>query len=245
MGKNIIQQARGKGGPTYRAPSFRYVGLIAHPKEQMGKMSGTVVELVHCAGHSAPLAHIKYENGETCYMAAPEGIKVGDKVENNGENADLGNTMALGHIPEGTLIFNIESVPGDGGKFARAGGTAARILSKSEKNVLVQLPSKKQKSFDIKCRANIGVIAGGGRLDKPLLKAGVAYYKYKARNKLWPIVCGVSMNAVDHPYGGKSSHHKGRPTIARRNAPPGAKVGKVRPRQTGRKKGKRVIESIE
>jgi len=240
MGKRIIQQARGKGGPTYRAPSFKYKGKLSHPKDQTATINGKVIDLVHCAGHSAPLAQIRYENGEKCFMAAPEGIKVGDVVASNDGNTGLGNTMTLETVPEGTLIFNIEGVPGDGGKFARAGGAAARVLSKSGSKIIVQLPSKKQKTFNSKCRANVGTVAGGGRLEKPLLKAGKAYYKYKAKNKLWPVVSGVAMNAVDHPYGGSHSSHKGRPTIARRHAPPGAKVGKVKPRQTGRKRGKRV-----
>ena len=58
----------------------------------------------------------------------------------------------------------------------------------------------------------------------------------RAKNKLYPKVCGVSMNAVDHPFGGSSSHHKGKPTQSSRNAPPGRKVGKIAPRRTGRTK---------
>ena len=58
----------------------------------------------------------------------------------------------------------------------------------------------------------------------------------KARNRLYPSVSGTSMNAVDHPFGGTSSHHKGKPTIAPKHAPPGRKVGKLKPRRTGKKK---------
>jgi len=58
----------------------------------------------------------------------------------------------------------------------------------------------------------------------------------KAKNKLWPSISGTSQNAVDHPFGGSSSHHKGKPTIAPKNAPPGRKVGAIHPRRMGRKK---------
>ena len=78
--------------------------------------------------------------------------------------------------------------------------------------------------------------AGSGRLEKPFMKAGRKYHKMKAKNKLWPKVSGIAMNAVDHPYGTSRSSKKGHPTIAKRNAPPGAKVGKLRPRRTGKKK---------
>lgn len=42
-----------------------------------------------------------------------------------------------------------------------------------------------------------GVVAGGGRIDKPILKAGRAYHKYKAKRNCWPRVRGVAMN-VSH-----------------------------------------------
>ena len=40
----------------------------------------------------------------------------------------------------------------------------------------------------------IGIVAGGGRIDKPILKAGRAYFKYKAKRHSWPKVRGVCMN---------------------------------------------------
>jgi len=39
-----------------------------------------------------------------------------------------------------------------------------------------------------------GIVAGGGRIDKPVLKAGRAYHKYKAKRNCWPKVRGVAMN---------------------------------------------------
>lgn len=46
------------------------------------------------------------------------------------------------------------------------------------------------------CTAHIlvGIVAGGGRIDKPILKAGRAYHKYKAKRNCWPRVRGVAMN---------------------------------------------------
>ena len=236
MGKRLIQQARGKGGPTYRAPSFRYKGEAKHYRTSSNLLEGEIVDLIHCPGHSSPLAKISYA-GDAVFMIASEGMKVGDIVF-SGEHAenDTGNTLPLGNIPEGTAVYNIESVPGDGGKFVRSSGTFAKIVTKTSEGVIVQLPSKKRKEFNVKCRASIGMVAGGGRTDKPLLKAGTKFYKMRQKNKLWPKVSGASMNAVDHPFGGGRSSRKGRPTIAPRNAPPGRKVGMIRPRRTGRKK---------
>ncbi len=236
MGKRLIQQARGKGGPTYRSPSFRYKGKPCYLSVKEN-IQGEIIDIIKCAGHSAPLTVLKYNNGFMNLMIAPEGIRVGDMISYGGKS-DLkgGNVLMLKDIPEGTSVYNIEHQPGDGGKFVRSSGTSAKVLSRLKNKVVVLLPSKKQKVFDEKCRATIGMIAGSGRKEKPFLKAGVKYYKMKSKNKLWPSVSGTSQNAVDHPFGGTSSSHKGKPTIAPRNAPPGRKVGSIRPRRMGRKK---------
>jgi len=52
------------------------------------------------------------------------------------------------------------------------------------------------------CRATVGIIGGGGRTDKPILKAGNQYHKFKRFKKIWPRVRGVAMNPVEHPHGG-------------------------------------------
>jgi large subunit ribosomal protein L2 len=234
MGKNLIQQARGKGGPRYRAPSFRYRGDVRFSNKSN---SGVITDFVTCQGHSAPLARIKYSDGDEGYMIAAEGLRIGDTVYLGKEAATkTGNALVLKDIPIGTSIFNIEIMPGDGGKFVRSGGTYAKVLSHTEDKVLVQLPSKKKREFDAKCRACIGTVAGGGRKEKPFLKAGRRFYYMRARNKLYPNVRGQAMNAVDHPYGTSRSSKKGQPTIADKNAPPGAKVGKIRARRTGKKR---------
>jgi large subunit ribosomal protein L2 len=237
MGKNLIQQARGKGGPTYRAPSFRYKGEAKHIRLAPEAIEGEVLDFVHCQGHSAPLAQVRYNNGDVCLHIAPEGMRVGQKVQ-SGPKTELepGNTMQLNEIPDGTAIYNIEGIPGDGGKFVRASGTSARVMGKYKNNVVVLLPSKKRKEFHPACRATIGIVAGGGRTEKPLLKAGVAFHKMKAKNKKYPIMAGSAQNAVDHPFGNKRTSRKSKARPVGRNAPPGRKVGMIAARRTGRKK---------
>ena len=144
--------------------------------------------------------------------------------------------MPLSQIPEGTLVFNIESFPGDGGKFVRTSGLAGRVIARSGKEVAVMLPSKKLRNFNVWCRATVGLVAGSGRTEKPLLKASANMFKKMARNKFWPQVKGQSMNAVAHPHGGSRSSKKNKPTIAKRYASSGGKVGHLRPRRTGRRK---------
>ncbi len=233
MGKRIIQQRRGRGSPTYRTTGHRFKGAVKMPSLST---TGAVVDLVHCAGHSAPLMEVAYATGEKRLAFAPEGIVVGTEVAVNVGEVKNGNILPLGSIPEGTLIHNIELRPGDGGKLVRCSGAFARIVAKTEDSVRIKLPSKKEKVLSSSCRAAIGIIAGAGRVEKPFLRAGTRYKKMRARNKLYPKVCGISMNAVDHPFGGKCSHIKGRPTLSPRSAPPGRKVGKIAPRRTGRQR---------
>ncbi len=240
MGKNLIQQRRGKGSIRFRAPSFRYIGDVRHraytDAERSGKVTGTIVSLEHSSGHYAPIARIRYDDNQEALQIAPEGVRVGDEVE-AGFAAGIarGNTLPLSQIPEGTLIYNIESSPGDGGKFVRTTGLAAKIVAKSDKDVSVLLPSKKQRAFSPLCRATVGLVAGSGRTEKPLLKASANMFRKMARNKFWPQVKGQSMNAVAHPHGGSRSSKKNKPTIANRFASSGGKVGHLHPRRTGRR----------
>jgi large subunit ribosomal protein L2 len=233
MGKDLIQQRRGRGSVSYRRHSFSSPGSA----KVANRGNATIIELIHSYLHTAPLARVRYEDGEDGLIIVPEGVRTGQVVQIGADAPlELGNTLPLQALPEGSLIYNIEAQPGDGGKFVRASGGVARIVGKTADVIMVQLPSKKRREFNPLCRASLGVVAGGGRPEKPFLKAGKRFHRVKARDKYWPSVSGAAMNAVDHPLGGKRSSRKGRPTIAPKNAPPGRKVGMIRPRHTGRNK---------
>ncbi len=233
MGKNLIQQRRGKGSVTYRRHTLSAPGM-ARVENRGG---ATILALLHSRFHTAPLARVEYEDGAPGLIIAPEGVRVGQRVLISSD-APLatGNTLPLKSLPEGSLVYNIEAQPGDGGTFVRASGGVGRIVGKTGEGVIIQLPSKKRRLFNPECKATLGIVAGGGRPEKPFLKAGIKFHRVKARHKYWPIVSGAAMNAVDHPFGGKRTSRKGRPTIAPKNAPPGRKVGMIRPRHTGRNK---------
>src|SRR3989338_1933504 len=241
MGKPIISQKRGKGGPTYTAPSHRYKGKISHriydEKEKTETVKGQIIDLLLCPGHGAPLAVVKYEDKELTLIPAPERIKVSDFVmSGSGAQVQVGNTLPLRNIPEGQDIFNIESIPGDGGKFVRNSGASAKIVTHVGNETVVTLPSRKNRTFNSNCRAVIGIIAGGGKGEKPFLKAGKRMHAMRARNKLYPRTSGVAMNAVDHPFGSGRGRHVGKPKTPPRYAPAGRNVGMLHARRTGRKR---------
>jgi large subunit ribosomal protein L2 len=236
MGKRIIAQRRGKGSSVYRCHSFNFKGAARLPVSSNEPVKGKIIDFIHCPAHSAPLAEIKYDNGETALMIAPENVYINQEVENGSKTISAGNVMQLQDIPEGTLVYNIEAVPQDGGKFVRSSGTFARVITQQPGQTTVLLPSKKLKIFNSQCRACIGIVAGSGRPEKPFLKAGTVYFRRKQKNRLYPRTSGCKMNAVDHPFGNKRSSRKSKARVAPKNAPPGRKVGMFRARRTGRKK---------
>lgn len=230
MGKRIISQARGHGSPTYRVRRKAFSVKPAYPNtfgEQM-----VVLKLFSSAGHSAPIAKISNGSGKIFYNLCARNMFVGQKITYGGENE--GDIISLGDVKTGTKVFNIENTFRDGGKLVRSGGNSAVVVGKQDNQVKVILPSKKEKLFDERCRVTIGELAGQGRLEKPILKAGKQYYIKKAKSKLWPRTSAVKVNAIDHPFGsGRGKRIKSK--IVQRFASPGQKVGLLRPRRTGRK----------
>ena len=232
MGKRIIQQARGKGSGTYRVRRRAYRYELKYPSSLNGE--GTVVKLLNSAAHTAPLAKILH-NKNVFFIPAFEGMIEGQKISFNSGEIKNGNILKIGNIPVKTTVYCIESRPGDGGIFIKTAGSSAIVSRVFGDSVYVMFPSKKEKKLNPNCRAIVGVIAGGGRLNKPFVKAGRKYHLKKAKGKLWPRTSAVKFNVVDHPFGsGRGKRIKSK--IAKRNAPPGKKVGLLRPRRTGRKK---------
>merc|ERR1711862_820969 len=98
----------------------------------------------------------------------------------------------------------------------------------------IRLPSGIKKTIPADCRATVGIVAGGGRLDKPMLKAGRAYHKYRVKRNCWPKVRGVAMNPVERPHGGGNHQHIGKASTVWRGASAGKKIGLIAARRTGR-----------
>lgn len=229
MGKRIISQRRGKGSTSYRFPGHRSKGRSR--MAPIGQEKSKVVDIIHNQAHTAPMAVVRAEGGKFM-IPAVEGLYAGQEL---GQRPGTGNILRLKDMPDGSNICNIELRPGDGGKIVRSSGTFARLVSKEGTKVVIRLPSGAFKTLSYDCRAVFGTVAGGGRQEKPLIKAGNAYHKYKARNKLWPRTSSIHMNAVDHPFGGGRHPHTGKSETSSRNAPPGRKVGYIAASRTGRK----------
>lgn len=234
MGKRILTRRRGAAPPRLTSPGHLHKGDVAYPRELRG--NAKVAKLIHATGRTAVLAELVFADGTRTLHIAAEGMAVGDEVVyTDTTQIRPGNVTIVSKIPEGTPIYNIEARPNDGGKFVKAAGLAAEIVSHDERKTVIRLPSGKFRDFHPLCRATVGLVAGGGRGDKPFLKAGKKFHHMKTRAARWPRVRGVAMNPVDHPHGGGAHNYKGGVTSKARGSPPGQKVGKIAPSRTGKR----------
>jgi large subunit ribosomal protein L2 len=239
MGKRILVQRKGRGGLNFRSPSHKHIGAVHYRNiiDRNDVKKFKIIELLHSPGRGAPVAKVRYNDGEVHLYLPPEGVYVGDELTHGtGGLIEIGNISPIGDIPLGTYVFNLESTPFDGGKFVRSSGATGLVVSHSQNSTEVQFPSKKTRSFNNNCLSTIGVVAGGGRTEKPFVKAGNRYHYVKPKAKKYPVVRGVAMVAASHPHGGGSKQGAGKPTTVSRNAPPGRKVGLIAARRSGRKK---------
>jgi len=248
MGRVIRAQRKGAGS-IFRSHTKKRKGA---PKlrpldyaERSGYLKGVVKEIIHDPGRGAPLAVVhfrdpyRYKIRKELFIAV-EGMYTGQFVY-CGKKAQLtvGNVLPLGLMPEGTIVCNVEEKTGDRGKLARTSGNYAAVIAHNPdtKRTLVKLPSGAKKVLSSLNRAMVGIVAGGGRIDKPILKAGRAYHKYKVKRNSWPKVRGVAMNPVEHPHGGGNHQHIGKASTVKRGTPAGRKVGLIAARRTGRIRG--------
>lgn len=168
-------------------------------------VSAAVKALEYDPNRSANIALLHYADGRKSYVLAPQGLKLGDRIE-SGEQADIkpGNALKLKHIPVGTVVHAIELKPGAGAQLARGAGAQAQLMAKEGKFALLKLPSGEQRMVLAECRATIGQIGNVDHENISIGKAGRSRHLGKR-----PHVRGVAMNPVDHPHGGGEGRSKG------------------------------------
>jgi len=252
MGRVIRSQRKGAGSiftsvTTHRKGAAKLRSFDFAERE--GYIRGIIKEIVHDPGRGAPLAKVQFRDPyrykiriET--FIATEGMYTGQFIY-CGKKAALtvGNTLPLSSMPEGTIVSCIEEKPGDRGSLVRTSGNYATIIGHQVDDGItrVKLPSGTKKVLKSSCRATVGIVAGGGRIDKPLLKAGRAFHKYKAKRHSWPKTRGVAMNPVDHPHGGGNHQHIGHASTVARDSSKGQKVGLIAARRTGLLRGSKKL----
>lgn len=156
---------------------------------------------------SARIALIERQTGATgskkdfSYMLAPEGLGVGDTVSSQ-QDAPIrpGMTLPLNSMPTGTVIHNVELLPGKGGQLCRAAGTSAQLIKVGDDGyALVRLPSGEVRNVLGTCKATVGVVGNTLHKNRQLGKAGISRHL-----NIRPTTRALATNPVDHPAGGKS-----------------------------------------
>mmetsp|Transcript_19818 Transcript_19818/g.25514 ORF Transcript_19818/g.25514 Transcript_19818/m.25514 type:complete len:254 (+) Transcript_19818:93-854(+) len=253
MGKYVQCQRRGKS-TIFKSHTRTRKGAVKlralDYAEKHGYIRGVVKEIIHDPGRGAPIAKVQFRNAyryqrDNELLVCTEGMYSGQFLY-CGKKATLsvGNVLPISAMPEGTIICNVEGRLGDRGSIARASGTYAIVVTHDDDKgtTRLRLPSGGKKTVSSDVRAQVGIVAGGGRTDKPLLKAGAAYHKYAVKRNCWPKMRGVAKNPVEHPFGGGNHQHIGKPSTVGRERPSGRKVGLIAARRTGRTRGKKVVE---
>jgi large subunit ribosomal protein L2 len=191
--------ARRRGGGHKRR--YREIDF----KRNKFDMPATVERLEYDPNRTAFIALIRYEDGELCYILAPQRMNAGDVVVAS-DKADIkpGNAMPMANIPVGTIIHNVEMKVGKGGQIARAAGTYVQLIGKDQGYAQIKLNSGELRMVRAECMATVGAVSNS---DKARIKLG------KAGRKRWlgkrPSVRGVAMNPIDHPHGGGEGRSSG------------------------------------
>ena len=189
QGKITVRHQGGGNRQKYRIIDF---------KRRKDDVPGKVVGIEYDPNRTVNIALINYADGEKAYILAPAGLKDGMTVM-SGENAEVtvGNSLPLQNIPVGTMIHNIELLPGRGGQMVRTAGSSAQLMAKEGKYATLRLPSGEMRMVPIVCRATVGIV---GNVDYSLINIGKA--GRKRHMGIRPTVRGSVMNPNDHPHGG-------------------------------------------
>ena len=147
--------------------------LIDFKRYDKDGVPAKVAHIEYDPNRTARIALLHYADGEKRYILAPIDLKTGDTVV-SGEGADIkpGNALPIRNIPLGTLIHNIELVPGRGGQLVRSAGDAAQLMAKEGANAQVRLPSGEVRMISMDAKATIGTVSNADHSNVRIGKAG-------------------------------------------------------------------------
>lgn len=164
-----------------------------------------VASVEYDPNRSSHIALLNYVDGEKRYILAPKGIKQGDEIISGNESPyNTGCCMPLKCMPLGSVIHNIEMIPGKGGKLVRSAGLSAQLVARSNGYATIKMPSGEFRLIGENCRATFGELSNSEHNLRVDGKAGRTRWK-----GIRPTVRGTAMNPVDHPHGGGEGRHNG------------------------------------
>ena len=240
--KSLVKRIKKTGGRNhsgkitarFRGGGARRIYRIIDFKRDKEGVPARVATIEYDPNRTCYIALLHYADGEKRYILAPQGLTVGDVIENGAQvEPKVGNCMPLSAIPAGLEIHNIELNPGQGGKMVRSAGAVATLAAKEGKMAHIIMPSGEFRMIPVTCRATIGQI---GNVDHQHIHIGKAGRKRHMGRK--PHVRGKAMNPVAHPLGGgEGRSNGGRHPCSPTGVP--AKGGKTRNKR--KNSNKRII----
>jgi large subunit ribosomal protein L2 len=182
----------------------RFYRIIDFKRDKVD-IAAKVASIEYDPNRTAHIALLNYVDGEKRYIIAPQGLKEGATVITSDEPSfEVGCCMKLKFMPLGSVIHNIETVPGQGAKLVRSAGLSAQLMAKSNGYVTLRMPSGEVRMINESCRATFGAVSNPERNLRVEGKAGRTRWK-----GFRPTVRGTAMNPVDHPHGGGEGKHNG------------------------------------
>jgi large subunit ribosomal protein L2 len=205
--KSLLMKKKKRGGRNAQGKitvrhrgggSKRYLRVVDFHRNKFN-IPAKVVSIEYDPNRGARIALVYYRNGEKSYIIAPSGLKTGDMVISSKEQIEIkiGNAMPIKFIPPGVQVYNVELMPGFGGKIARGAGTLVSVMGVEGKHAQLRMPSGEIRLVDKECLCTIGQTSNQ---DKRLITFGKA--GRIRRLGIRPTVRGTAMNPVDHPHGG-------------------------------------------
>lgn len=192
------RNARGRVTCRHRGGGHKRQYRLIDFKRDKLNIPARVAAIEYDPNRSARIALVVYSDGEKRYILAPLDLRVGDTLISS-ETADIkpGNTIPIRNIPVGTIVHNIELIPGRGGQLVRSAGAGAQLMAKEGAYAQLRLPSGEVRKVLLECRATIGQVGNVEHENISLGKAGKSRYL-----GIRPTVRGVVMTPRDHPHGG-------------------------------------------
>jgi large subunit ribosomal protein L2 len=188
------------GGVTVRhqgGEHKRFIRSVDFKRDKTG-IVGKVIAIEYDPGRTADLALVQYADGEKRYILRPEGLNVGDKVKSGSDvEIRVGNALPLANLPIGTIIHNVEIIPGKGAKLVRGAGTSAVVTANEGDYVHLKMPSGEIRKILSKGFATIGNLGNVEWKNEVFGKAG-----RRRHMGIRPTVRGVAQNPRSHPHGG-------------------------------------------
>jgi large subunit ribosomal protein L2 len=240
--KSLLRPLRKKGGRNHQGRiTVRHRGgghkqqyrVIDFKRDKDG-VAAKVASIQYDPNRNARIALLHFVDGEKRYIIAPDGLAVGQTIE-NGPDAppNVGNCLPLSRIPLGVNIHSIEMQPGRGAKLCRSAGSSATLMAREADWAQITLPSGEIRRVPARCRATIGQVGNADAMNVVIGKAGRNRWK-----GIRPYVRGTAMNPIDHPHGGGEGRTKGgRHPVSPTGVP--AKGGRTRTR--GKASNKAIV----